>query len=142
MKKHILAALFLSISFAASAQLLYREQDVYSDETYKTITFEDSLNNKKVNYIMLSMAVKSKADKTYFGIIDFGSGQLWSLADKTGKDSRAFSSLIEVFNHLDANGWEFVAVVEDTRTTALWAKLIFDVTTVRTRMAYIFKRKS
>lgn len=142
MKKHILAALFLSISFAASAQLLYREQEVYSDETHKTITFEDSLNNKKATYIMLSMAKKPYTDNSYFGIIDFGSGNVWSLADAKNKKGKAFSSPVEVFNYLDANGWEFVTAVEDTRSTALWAKLLFDVTTVKTRVAYIFKRKS
>ena len=63
------------------------------------------------------------------------------LTDASGAKALKFNSPMDVFNYLHEQGWAFVSTVADTRLTALWGKLLFDVATVRTEMTHIFKRQ-
>ena len=140
MKKILtLACLFAALS--ASAQLLFRSE---KGPNSTVITAQNSLAEKSnIQYLELSVGTTTTANDAdiYIGAVDIGEFRSWLLADASGTKSMKFNSEIDIFNYLHTQGWEFVSVVENTRTTALWAKLLFDVTTVRTKMSYIFKRQ-
>lgn len=140
MKKIFTLVAFFA-AFSASAQLLFRaEKNQFSG----VFTSQNSLAEQpNVFYLELSVgATQSINDVEIFtGVVDIGDLKGWMLADSSGSKPLKFNSEIHIFNYLHAQGWEFVSAVENTRTTALWAKLLFDVTTVRTRMSYIFKRQ-
>ena len=140
MKKILtLACLFAALS--ASAQLLFRYE---KGPNSVTIVAQNSLVEKpNIQYLELSVGTVNAANDVDIcvGVVDIGEFRSWLLADASGTKSMKFNSEIDIFNYLHTQGWEFVSVVENTRTTALWAKLLFDVTTVRTKMSYIFKRQ-
>lgn len=139
--KKILTALGLFAAFSASAQLLFRaEKTQFSG----VITTQNSLVDRpNIFYLELSVGTtKSTNDIEIFtGVVDVGDLKGWFLADASGAKSLKFNSPMDVFNYLHAQGWEFISAVQDTRSTALWGKLLFDVTTVRTDITYIFKRQ-
>ena len=140
MKKILtLACLFAVLS--ASAQLLFRSEKYPNG---LVLTAQDSLSEKKNIFyleLMVGTTTASNDVEIFVGVVDIGEFKTWLLADSTGIKSMKFNSTMDIFNYLHTQGWEFVSVVENTRTTALWAKLLFDVTTVRTKMSYIFKRQ-
>ena len=108
------------------------------------MTSQNSLTDR-LNIFYLELYVgttKSVNDVEIFtGVVDVGDLKGWMLADSSGTKSLKFNSHVDVFNYLHEQGWEFVSAVQDTRSTALWGKLLFDVTTVPTDMTYIFKRQ-
>ena len=139
--KKILTLACLFAAFSASAQLLFRSEKYPNG---LILTAQDSLSEKKnIFYLELSVGTVNAANDVdiYVGVVDIGEFRSWLLADASGTKSMKFNSEIDIFNYLHTQGWEFMSVVENTRTTALWARLLFDVTTVRTKMSYIFKRQ-
>ena len=139
--KKILTVACLFAAFSASAQLLFRSEKYPNG---LILTAQDSLSEKKnIFYLELSVGTVNAANDVdiYVGVVDIGEFRSWLLADASGTKSMKFNSEIDIFNYLHTQGWEFMSVVENTRTTALWARLLFDVTTVRTKMSYIFKRQ-
>ncbi len=139
--KKILTALGLFVAFSASAQLLFRAEKTPSSGV---ITSQNSLADKpNIFYLELSVGTTQSVNniEIFMGIVDIGDLKGWLLADESWAKPLKFNSEIQIFNYLHEQGWEFVSVVENTRTTALWAQLFFDVTTVRTRLSYIFKRQ-
>ena len=139
--KKILTAFGLFAAFSASAQLLFRaEKTPFSG----VITSQNSLAERpNIFYLELSVGTTKSANdvEIFTGVVDVGDLKGWLLADTSGAKSLKFNSPIDVFNYLHEQGWEFVSAVQDTHSTALWGKLLFDVTTVRTEMTYIFKRQ-
>jgi hypothetical protein len=139
--KKILTLACLFAAFSASAQLLFRAEKTQFSGVF---TSQNSLTDKpNIFYIELSVGTTKSANdvEIYTGVVDVGDLKGWFLADSTGNKPLKFNSPIDVFNYLHAQGWEFISTVEDTRSTALWGKLFFDVTTVRTQMTYIFRRQ-
>ena len=139
--KKILTALGLFMAFSASAQLLFRAEKT---PTSGVITSQNSLIDRpNVFYLELSVGATNSVNgiEIFTGLVDVGDLKGWLLADVSGAKSMKFNSEIAIFNYLHEQGWEFVSVVENTRTTALWAQLFFEVITIRTRMSYIFKRQ-
>jgi hypothetical protein len=138
--KNTLTLIFLFSAFCASAQLLIR---IDKTDPFKVLTFQNTLSNKpNVKYIELSVGSQTIANdiEIYTAVLDIGELKNWLIADASGTKPMKFNSPMDVFNYLNAQGWTFVSGIEDTRSTALWAKLMFDVNTVRTKMTYIFKR--
>lgn len=139
--KKILTLACLFVALSASAQLLFRYEKGPNSVAF---TSQNSLAEKpNIQYLELSVGAISAANDVdiYIAAVDIGEFKSWGIADTSGMKSMKFNSEIDVFNYLHGQGWEFVSVVENTRTTALWAKLLFDVTTVRTKLSYIFKRQ-
>ena len=139
--KKILTLACLFATFSASAQLLFRSEKYPNG---LVLTAQDSLSKKEnIFYLELMVGTTTAANdvEIFIGVVDIGEFKTWLLADSTGNKSMKFNSTMDIFNYLHTQGWEFVSVVENTRTTALWAKLLFDVTTVRTKMSYLFKRQ-
>ena len=139
--KKILTLACLFAAFSASAQLLFRTE---KGPNSVAIIAQNSLTEKSnIQYLELSVGTMNAANDVdiYVGAVDIGEFRSWLLADASGTKSMKFNSEIDIFNYLHTQGWELVSVVENTRTTALWAKLLFDVTTTRTKMSYIFKRQ-
>lgn len=139
--KKMLTTLVLFVAFSASAQLLFRAEKTPSSGV---ITSQNSLADKpNIFYLELSVGTTKSVNgvEIFTGVVDVGDFKGWLLADSSGAKSLKFNSEIDIFNYLHAQGWEFVSVVENTRTTDLWAQLFFEVITVRTRMSYIFKRQ-
>ena len=139
--KKILTLACLFAAFSASAQLLFRYE---KGPNSVAIIAQGSLVEKpSIQYLELSVGTMNAANDVdiYVGAVDVGEFRSWLLADASGTKSMKFNSEIDIFNYLHTQGWELVSVVENTRTTALWARLLFDVTTVRTKMSYIFKRQ-
>ncbi len=139
--KKILTALGFFVAFSASAQLLFRaEKTPFSG----VITSQNSLADRpNVFYIELSVGTTKSANdvEIFTGVVDVGDLKGWILADSSGVKALKFNSPMAVFNYLHEQGWAFVSTVQDTRSTAVWAKLIFDVATIRTETTYIFKRQ-
>ncbi len=139
--KKILTLACLFAAFSASAQLLFRTG---KGPNSAVITAQNSLAEKP-NIQYLELAVGTTTTENYaevcIGVVDIGEFRSWLLADTSGTKYMKFNGEIDIFNYLYTQGWELVSVVENTRSTALWAKLLFDVTTTRTKMSYIFKRQ-
>ena len=139
--KKILTALGLFVAFSASAQLLFRTEKT---PTAGLITAQNSLVDKpNIFYIELSVGTTKSANdvEIFTGVVDIGDLKGWFLADTSGGKPLKFNSPMDIFNYLHAQGWVFVSAVEDTRSAALWGQLIFDVTPVRMKITYIFRRQ-
>ena len=141
MMKKMLTALGLFVAFSASAQLLFRAEKTQFSGVF---TSQNSLVDKpNIFYLELSVGTTKSANdvEIFTGVVDIGDLKGWMLADTSGSKPLKFNSPMDIFNYLHAQGWEFISAVEDTRSTAIWGKILFDVTTVRTQMSYIFKRQ-
>ncbi len=139
--KKILTIACLFAVFSASAQLLFRSE---KGNVFKTVSYQNTLAEKNnIQYVELSVGSTEAANNVeiFTAVLDFGELKAWFIADTTGVKPMKFNSPIDVFNYLHAQGWELLNVVEDTRSTAIWAKVLFDVNTVKTDKTYIFKRQ-
>jgi hypothetical protein len=114
-----LTALGLFVAFSASAQLLFRaEKTPFSG----VITSQNSLADRpNIFYLELSAGTTKSVNgvEIFTGVVDIGDFKGWLLADSSGTKSLKFNSEIDIFNYLHAQGWEFMSVVENTRTTDL-----------------------
>ncbi len=98
------------------------------------------IDRPNVFYLELSVGATNSVNgiKIFTGLVDVGDLKGWLLADVSGAKSMKFNSEIAIFNYLHEQGWEFVSIVENTRTTALWAQLFFEVITIIERVCRTF----
>jgi hypothetical protein len=139
--KKILTIACIFAAFSASAQLLFRSEKT---DAFNVVSYQSTLSEKNnIQYIELSIASIGAANKVliFTAVVDIGELKGWFIADATGNKAMKFNSPMDIFNYLHAQGWEFVSVVEDTRSIAIWEKVLVDTNTVRTEKTYIFKRR-
>ena len=142
MKKALLVFLLFALGWKPLiAQLLVHK--IMSGSAVIDAEKKDIQKLDSCQYVQVSLAYKKKTE-TYNISLDIGDRKLWFVAENNVPSNvvlRSFDSQVAVYNYLDGLGWDYLDTIEDTRTTDIWAQVLFDVNIVKTKLVYIFKRK-